>query len=178
METNRAPGLGGLILLYYQTFSALLVPRLVHSCNTLLHGEDLPAATLSAHTTLIPKEGRDGSDCANYHPIFLLNVDLKIFTTVLFIRLLPFLPSLVHNDQVGFIPFREARDDTCRAFNLVYLVRSWDIPKLLISADVEKAFDWVNWLLLKRILRHVGLGHQYVHMGRCNIFSSNSCSES
>lgn len=44
------------------------------------------------------------------------------------------IPSLVHNDQLGFSPNREAMDDICRALNLIHLDSSKDIPTLLISA--------------------------------------------
>lgn len=76
METSQAPGLDGFVLLYYRMFSTLLLLHLVHPCNALLNGVRLPKACLNNHITLILNRGKDRSDCANYFPISLLNIDL------------------------------------------------------------------------------------------------------
>lgn len=59
--------------------------------------------------TLIPKPNKDPSLCVSYRPIALLNSDFKIFTKLLLIHLNTLLPSLIHKDQVGFIPLSSGR---------------------------------------------------------------------
>lgn len=116
MDSGKAPRLGGFLLTYYQAFTDQLVSHLVGFCNALLDGESLPVDSLLAHIALIPKEGRDGTDCAHSRPISLISV----------------IPALGHCDKVGSIPNREARDDTCRAPNWIHMARS---GALTISAD-------------------------------------------
>ena len=54
----------------------------------------MPEETLMAHIAVIKKEGKDPAQCANYRPISLLNVDLKIFAKILAIRIIPYIPGL------------------------------------------------------------------------------------
>lgn len=80
---------------------------------------------------------------ANGHPILPLSTHLKLFTKV--IQLLPYLPVLIHKDRVGFFLNWEAWDNTCRFLNLIHLTHTRNQTTMLISADDEKAFDWLNW---------------------------------
>lgn len=107
---------------------------------------------------MIPKEGKDPLHCQNYRPIPLLNVDLKIFTKTLSIRLMETIPQLIHSDQVVFVPTREAWDNTTKAINLIHAARTQKILVLLLSADAENAFHRANWPFLLETLRCVGLG--------------------
>lgn len=69
-----------------------------------------PRETLKAHISVIPKEGKDPTSCGSYRPISLLNI--KLFTKILASCLAQHLQELVHLDQVGLIPSREAQDNT------------------------------------------------------------------
>lgn len=94
----------------------------------------------------------------NYRPISLLNVDLKLFTKKLASRLALELPSLIHYDQVGFIPTREVRDGVTRVLDLLHLAKSKLTPIMLLSIDAEKAFDQDNWTYMEATLGKIGLG--------------------
>uniref|UniRef100_A0A8C5MHD9 Reverse transcriptase domain-containing protein n=1 Tax=Leptobrachium leishanense TaxID=445787 RepID=A0A8C5MHD9_9ANUR len=77
-------------------------------------------------------------------------------------RLNPILPSLIHPDQVGFVPLRGARDNTLRAINLLHISRVSSIPMLFLSVDAEKAFDRVDWSFLITVLAKLGLGPRWL----------------
>lgn len=107
---------------------------------------------------MIPKPGKDPNQCGNYRPISLINIDLKLYAKMIANRLRPLLPNIIHLDQVGFIPGREARDNTIRTISLISRARTSDIPMCLLSVDAEKAFDRVDWDFLRATLQHIGLG--------------------
>lgn len=108
----------------------------------------LPGDALRAYIAVIPKEVKDPLHCQNYQPISLLNVGLKIFTEILSLRLMDLFPQLIHSDQVGFVPTREAHDNTTKAINLIHAAWSQKTPLLLLLTDAEKAFDRVSWPFL------------------------------
>lgn len=78
-------------------------------------------------------------------------------------RLLPLIPNWISADQSGFIPAREAKDNSLRAISLIQYVRRCSQPTLLLSTDAEKAFDRVDWEYLKLTLRHFGVGPKMFH---------------
>lgn len=75
----------------------------------ILDGESLPDSWKYSTTTLIPKEEKDSKYIANYSPIALLNVDYKIFASVIAERLQKILPTIIHLDQNGFLPKRNLK---------------------------------------------------------------------
>lgn len=122
LKPGKSPGPDGLSTIYYKMFSKTLQTPFLKTFNSLSPSNPLTRAMLEAHIVVISKDGKDSSQTGHYRPISLLNVDIKIFSKILANRLLPLLPSIVSQDQVGFIPGREARDNTCKAINLHHLI--------------------------------------------------------
>lgn len=87
--------------------------------NKIGDGKTFAKETLGAHISVIHKEGKDPTACSSYRPISLLNLDLKLFTKILAVRLAQHLQQLIHLDQVGFIPSREARDSTTKGTQFI-----------------------------------------------------------
>uniref|UniRef100_A0A8C5MGI8 Reverse transcriptase domain-containing protein n=1 Tax=Leptobrachium leishanense TaxID=445787 RepID=A0A8C5MGI8_9ANUR len=150
------PGPDGFTAFYYKKFSPHLSKYLVKLYNGILEGRSVPPDFLRSDVILIPKEGKDPSFPHNNRPISLLNVDYKIFTKILANRLGALLPSIIHPDQVGFIPTRQAYENTRRNVVLIERARATGTPSLLLSLDAEKAFDRVGWPYLFHLLEHWG----------------------
>uniref|UniRef100_A0A8C5Q5Y4 Reverse transcriptase domain-containing protein n=1 Tax=Leptobrachium leishanense TaxID=445787 RepID=A0A8C5Q5Y4_9ANUR len=157
-KTGKSPGPDGLPVRYYKIYTAILSPHLLTAYNDLAEGQPLPTQSLCANITILPKEGKDTDLCSSYRPISLLNCDLKLFAKILAERLKPFLPALVHADQVGFVPGREARDNTMRTLQLMHHARRSSQELALLSTDAEKAFDRVDWDFISLSLIRIGLG--------------------
>uniref|UniRef100_A0A8C5N2B1 Reverse transcriptase domain-containing protein n=1 Tax=Leptobrachium leishanense TaxID=445787 RepID=A0A8C5N2B1_9ANUR len=157
-KTRKCPGPDGLPLNYYKRFLKTLSPHFLLAFNSVPEGRLIPSQTLTANITLIRKDGKDAERCKSYQPISLLNCDLKLFAKILASRLLPHIPGLIQPDQAGFVPGREARDNTIRALTLTHRAQRQGEALLLLSTDAEKAFDRVNWDYLFATLEHIGLG--------------------
>lgn len=70
---------------------------------------------------LLLKPHKDPFKCDSYHPISLINVDIKILAKVLAKHLNTLVVKLVHSGQGGFIPGRFIRMNNRRLFqNLQY----------------------------------------------------------
>lgn len=118
---------------------------------------------LMAYIAVVPKPDKDIMDCANFRPISLLNIDLKILTKILANRIKPLLSKIISPEQVGFMKGREARDNTIKALILIHWARSSKIEGLLLSTDAEKAFDRVSWDYMMASCSHIGLGNNMLN---------------
>lgn len=156
LPSHKAPGPDGFPYEYYKTFLPLLLPHLRKLFNAFLQDTPIPSDMQRSFINLIPKLDKDPSICANYRPIALLNSDLKIFTKLFSTRLNTILPSLIHKDQVGFVPLRQAGDNTRKVIDLVDVANREISASLLLSLDAEKAFDHLGWPFLFAMLRHMG----------------------
>uniref|UniRef100_A0A8C5PT13 Reverse transcriptase domain-containing protein n=1 Tax=Leptobrachium leishanense TaxID=445787 RepID=A0A8C5PT13_9ANUR len=165
-KPHKAPGPDGFSAFYYKTFAQTLSPHLHKFYLSLWEGAPAPADFLRSDIILIPKEGKDPSYPQNNRPISLLNVDYKIFTKILANRLNSFLASIIHPDQVGFIPGRHAFANTRRAVVLMERMTDTQLPSLLISLDAEKAFDRLEWPFLFRLLTTWGFPMSFISILR------------
>lgn len=102
MKPGKRPGPDGFTLQYYCTFLDILKPRFISAFRTLASSS--PRSPTLLLITVILKEGKDSTLVTNYHPISLLNVDVKLYAKILGNHLLPHMSSLISLDQVGFIP--------------------------------------------------------------------------
>lgn len=162
-KQGKAPGPDGLTVQYYKTLLPSLGQHLIKLFNDLGKGSKLHHNTLQAQIAVIHKEDRDPIQCGNYRPVSLLNTDLKLFTKILATRLQQHITDLIHLDQVGFVPTREARDNTTKVLNLLYKANLAGTPTVFLGTDAEKAFDRVNWSFMFATLRHIGLGNNMMN---------------
>ena len=80
----------------------------------------------------------------NWRPITLVNVDYKILTHVLSIRLHKVLNNLIDNDQKGYLKGRFDRENIRLVNDLLEYTDNESIEGIMLSLDFRKAFDSVN----------------------------------
>uniref|UniRef100_A0A8C5PT47 Reverse transcriptase domain-containing protein n=1 Tax=Leptobrachium leishanense TaxID=445787 RepID=A0A8C5PT47_9ANUR len=152
LPKGKAPGPDGLTNLYYQKFASELTPTLTGLFNHIKLTGQVPPEMLLATVITLPKPGKPPTHCANFRPISLLNVDIKLYAKLLASRIAPLLPKLIHPDQTGFVPGRQTCDNTRRLFDIIDLANRSGDPGLLLSLDAEKAFDRMHWGFLHQAL--------------------------
>lgn len=152
LKLGKRPGPDGLSVTYYKKFADLLSPLLERAYNSLLDGRSFRTKSITA-ISMIPKPHTDDSTWSNFGPISILNLDVKILAKILSIHLNPYIGSLIHKDQVWFIPSRPASNNIRHAALLTHAARTRHIPSCFVSLDIRKAFDTLSWPYLNFILR-------------------------
>ena len=162
LKTNKAAGGDGLPAEWYKSLRDSLTPLLLKCFNYVLKGGETPPSWRQAIISVIPKPGKDRTECSSYRPISVLNADYKIFTSIMVSRLENIVPDLIDTDQTGFVKNRRTQDNVRRAIHLVDIMSRSNRRSLIISFDAEKAFDSVRWEFLYLVLKRFGFNDMVI----------------
>ncbi|XP_078527931.1 uncharacterized protein LOC144802337 [Lissotriton helveticus] len=163
MARNKAPEIDGLPIEFYSKYLDVLAPRLLTVYKEAKATGRLPQSMREALVVPLLKPGREGNDPASYRPLSMLTADYKILSSILAARLLPHMTGLVHDDQNGFIPKRNTTVNIRRLVRLMNGLDGGAGTELVLSVDIEKAFDSLEWDYLYVVMERFGLGAGYIH---------------
>ena len=68
--------------------------------------DEMSSSQRKAIITLIEKQHKDRTLIENWRPISLINVDAKIISKVIALRLKKVLPNIIHHNQTGYVEDR------------------------------------------------------------------------
>ena len=112
-------------------------------------------------TLVFPKKiGADSPD--QFRPISLCNSFYKIISKVLTSRFLLVLPSLISDQQNGFIPGRQILNSIIAAHENIHSLSCSNNQGFIMKIDIAKANDKVEWAFLAKILQAFGFDHKIV----------------
>uniref|UniRef100_A0A8C4SMS5 Reverse transcriptase domain-containing protein n=1 Tax=Erpetoichthys calabaricus TaxID=27687 RepID=A0A8C4SMS5_ERPCA len=158
LQSGKSSGPDGYPVEFYKTFSTQLAPLLLATFTDARDNQILPQTFRQALITVFPKQNKDLLQCASYRPISLLNNDVKILSKILARRMEKVLPSIISQDQTGFIKGRHLSSNLRCLFNVIYSPEKSNTPEILLSLDAEKAFDMIEWNYLFTVLEKFGFG--------------------
>lgn len=164
LKPNKSCGTDGFNSEWYQIFKDQLAPGLLSVYNWVLEKGEIPPSWREAIISVIPKEGKDKIDCANYRPISVLNVDYKLYASIIARRIESLLPDLISHDQTGFIRGRQTQDNIRRTLHIMRYIQTRKISSVILGLDAEKAFDSVNWTYLYKVLEKFGFCEDVINI--------------
>ncbi len=157
---NKSPGIDGLIGEFYIEFREELVPVLDRLFRWIEEKGEMPLSMLTGLVSIIYKKGsRDRLE--NYRPLSMLNNDYKILARVLANRIKRVIGTVVGNTQAYSIPGRDIADTISSIRDTIEFMKE-DKGGIVVSLDLNKAFDRVDHGYLYRVLEKFGFGHRLI----------------
>ena len=160
MNANKAPGPDGLSVEFYAKFWDRLGPYLCRVLNACYCAGEMCESMKTSNTRVIFKKG-DRKNLKNWRPISLLNVDYKICSKVLSLRLSKVLEFIVYPDQTCSVPGRRITSNLHVLRDVLDYIDRTNETGILVSLDQEKAFDRVNRTFLSNLLSRFGFGPSF-----------------
>ena len=161
MIRGSSPGVDGFPMEFYLTFWDVLGEDLVSTLNSCYELGQMSPSQCRGLITLLHKGG-ERSSRTNWRPISLLNVDYKIASRSIALRLLKVIGSVVAIDQTCGIPGRYIGDNTALLRDLVVYCQQTGTRAAIMFLDQQKAFDRVEWPFLWATLRGMGFGPSFI----------------
>ncbi len=106
MASGKCPGTDGLSTGFYKAFWREIAPALMEALKEGVEEGEFSETQKRSVVRLILKKDKDAGELKNWRPISLINVDIKIFSRALAIRLEKVAGKIIGEEQLGFVPGR------------------------------------------------------------------------
>lgn len=162
MKNNKSPGADGLTKEFYLKVFSVIGEQFIQVLNHIFKTELLGPSQRHGLITLICKDPHNAESLKYWRPISLLNVDYKIISKVLSMRLGSVLADIIHFDQTCAVPNRSILDNAHLVRNITDYAAQKQIDLALVSLDQSKAFDRVSFNFLFLTLKKFGFGPNFI----------------
>ena len=159
---GKSPGPDGFTVEFFQFFVNDLGHFLIRSFNEGLDKEEMSISLRQGSITLIPKENKPKRYAKNLRPISLLSVAYKIASGCIANRLKKVLPTIIHDSQYGFLAGRQISTAVHKIYETLNYAENHQIPGMILSIDIEKAFDSISWQFLLKALTFFNFGPIFI----------------
>lgn len=166
MHPLKAPSPVSMPPLFYQHFwptvNSVVIQIVLDFLN---HGVVLPRFH-EKHIVLIPKN-KSPERVTNYRPISLCNVIYKLASKVVANWMKMMLKDIVEENQSAFVAKRLITDNTLvthEVMNHINRKRKGKWGEMALKLDMSKAYYWVEWECLQKIMLKLGFHERWVRI--------------
>lgn len=160
MKRNKAPGMDGLPIEFYQVFWNEIGEILVNAFNESFKKGQMSSSQRKGLITLIYKKG-NSDELKNWRPVTLLNCDYKIVATVLAVRTQKVLASVIMDTQVGYIKGRLGGFNVRIVQDIINYMKAKIMEGALMFVDFTKAFDVIDLAFINKCLEKLNFGDEF-----------------
>lgn len=156
LNKDSAPGPDGFGAFFFQTYWDIIKEDVVKAVLEFFTTSWILPGFNSNIIALLPKIP-NASSIDQYRPIAMANFKFKIISKVIAVRLAPIMPTIISDQQMGFIHQRSIKDCLCiasEATNLLHNKSFW--RNLALKIDITMAFDTLEWPFLLKVLKTFG----------------------
>ena len=132
-QNNKSPGSDGIPIEFYKTCWNLISDSFLECTKESFKYGEMSCSQRKAVITLIEKQGKDRTLIENWRPISLINVDAKIISKVIAVRVKNVLPSIIHHNQTGYVKDRYIGETVRSILDIMEFTDKENIPGILIS---------------------------------------------
>eukprot|EP00253_Pinus_taeda_P008137 PITA_08137 len=161
LQPDKSPGPDGFPINFYRDHWQLIKKYLAKMLRGIQRKGKMGGFTNSTFLALIPKENRPTS-FSRFRPISLCNSSYKIFTKIIAMRLQPLLPSLIFENQGGFLSNRQIHDTITLVQEAIHSSTSRQEKGFVPKLDLANAFDWVRHSFLFAVLGKMGFNSTFI----------------
>jgi hypothetical protein len=122
MPNGKAPSPDGFTVEFFKSYWEVVKHDVYRVVEDSRRSASILKALNATMITLIPKEN-EAKTPDRYRPIVLCNVVYKLISKVIENRLKPLLPTLVSQEQVGFVEGRQIMDNIIHAHELIHTLK-------------------------------------------------------
>ena len=175
MANRKSPGTDGFTVEFLNFFWNDIGKLILKSLNEAYDDGELSIVQRQGIITCIPKENCDRSILKNWRPITLLNVIYKIASGSIANRLKKVIPSLISEEQRGFIKGRYIGENIRLIYDVMQVITEEKMKGLLLIVDFEKAFDSISRKFIGKCLQYFGFGSSIISWIKTLIMSAGAC---
>ena len=104
-----------------------------------------------------------------------MNVDTKIASKVLALRMKKLIPNLINYDQTAYVKGRFIGESMRIIDDIFYHADQENLDGILFAADMEKAFDSLEHAFIFATLAKFGFGKDFIQWIKTFLYNGNSC---
>ena len=174
-QNNKSPGNDGLPIEFYKTCWNLINESFMECVRESFKCGEMSSSQRKAVINLTEKQGKDLTLIENWRPISLINVDSKIISKVIAVRVKNVLPNIIHHNQTGYVKDRYIGKTVRLIFDIMEFADTENIPGILIFIDFKKAFDTVECHYRFDCLRAFNFGPDLINWVKTLYRNIESC---